>query len=133
MDSKIKLNCIEDNCNYVTQELPFHQAEKLLNMHLDHKHSQRAFTMQVDVPQPHPHHQPQPQVVVQHQPQPQVVVHQHQHQGVVHQRQPQVVVQQHQQVVREGFLQLNGLPLSMTSDNIERLDHILHLSVIGCL
>ena len=107
MDPKIKLECIEENCRYVTQELPFHQAQRLLNMHLNHTHPQELYFMQQDVPQPEPQRVAQQPAVVQQQ-------------AVAQQ---QVFAQQQavaQQQVVEYFLLLRGLPISMTSAIIER-------------
>jgi len=34
----VKLECIEDGCPFLSQDLPFDQAEKILSMHLNRKH-----------------------------------------------------------------------------------------------
>jgi len=34
----VQLNCIEDGCTFVSQDLPFDQAERILTMHLNRKH-----------------------------------------------------------------------------------------------
>ena len=35
----VKLSCIEECCQYETQDLTFDQAERILQMHLDRKHA----------------------------------------------------------------------------------------------
>ena len=34
----VRLDCIKDGCSYLTQNLPFDQAEKILTIHLNRKH-----------------------------------------------------------------------------------------------
>ena len=34
----VRLNCIEENCSFRTQDLEFDHAEKLLCLHLDRRH-----------------------------------------------------------------------------------------------
>ena len=46
----IRLECIEDGCPFQTQELPFENAEKVLQMHLDRKHPSGAPPFQMMAP-----------------------------------------------------------------------------------
>ena len=46
----IRLECIEDGCPFQTQELPFENAEKVLQMHLDRKHPPGAPPFQMMAP-----------------------------------------------------------------------------------
>ena len=48
----IRLECIEDGCPFQTQELPFENAEKVLQMHLDRKHPSGALPFQMVAPSP---------------------------------------------------------------------------------
>ena len=38
----VRLNCIEENCSFRTQDLEFDHAEKLLQLHLDRRHPQNG-------------------------------------------------------------------------------------------
>jgi len=46
----IQLDCIEDGCSFKTQELPFENAERVLQMHLDRKHPPGAPPVQMMPP-----------------------------------------------------------------------------------
>ena len=39
IENMVKLSCIEECCQFETQDLTFDQAERILQMHLDRKHS----------------------------------------------------------------------------------------------
>ena len=52
----VRLNCIEENCPFKTQDLEFDHAEKLLRLHLDRRHPQngpRPRPMEMDPNQEH--------------------------------------------------------------------------------
>ena len=38
----VRLNCIEENCSFRTQDIEFDHAEKLLQLHLDRRHPQNG-------------------------------------------------------------------------------------------
>ena len=46
----VRLECIEDGCSYVTQDLPFDQAERILDMHLNRKHPVNNVSMAPSLP-----------------------------------------------------------------------------------
>ena len=50
----ISLECIEDGCSFKSQELPFENAEKVLQMHLDRKHPSGAPPFQMMAPSQSP-------------------------------------------------------------------------------
>ena len=62
----VRLNCIEENCSFKTQDLEFGHAEKLLHLHLDRRHPQngpRPCPMDVDPDQEHKKEAEKPRVL----------------------------------------------------------------------
>ena len=46
----VRLECIEEGCSYITQDLPFDQAERILDMHLNRKHPVNNISMAPSLP-----------------------------------------------------------------------------------
>ena len=46
----VRLECIEEGCSYITQDLPFDQAERILDMHLNRKHPVNNVSMAPSLP-----------------------------------------------------------------------------------
>ena len=60
----VQLDCIEQNCNFKTQDLGFDEAEKILNLHLDRKHPLTADVNNPKVTIPHEQHSSHPSYVL---------------------------------------------------------------------
>ena len=62
----VRLNCIEENCSFRTQDIEFDHAEKLLQLHLDRRHPQNGpllCPMEIDTNNEHKKEPKKPRVL----------------------------------------------------------------------